>query len=98
LFCGTYFRVLPWWFSRRMLPAAHDPLLAYFHPYDIDHRQPWVMHAGVRGRPWLNLLLFVRRKSLTRRIASLLRSCSMGGTYHSFVENHLASSSPAPIQ
>jgi hypothetical protein len=81
-----------------MLPAAHDPLLAYFHPYDIDHRQPWVMHAGVRGRPWLNLLLFVRRKSLTRRIASLLRSCSMGGTYHSFVENHLASSSPAPIQ
>jgi polysaccharide deacetylase family protein (PEP-CTERM system associated) len=87
IYCGTYFRVLPWWFVRHHIPAAKRqlPLVSYFHPYDIDHRQPWTMHAGVRGRWALNVLLFLRRRSLPGRIERLLQACPGRNTYSEYV-------------
>lgn len=79
LFSGTYFRVMPWPVVRlqlRSLPRQ-SPLVCYFHPYDIDHRQRWIMHAGVRGNRLMNLLLFARRRSLLARVASLLGSAAV---------------------
>lgn len=86
LFCGTYFRVFPWWMVKRGIKAQlpDSTITSYFHPYDIDHRQRWTMHAGVRGSRLMNVLLFVRRKSLLRRIKCLLQSCPSPETYREY--------------
>ncbi len=86
LFGGTYFRVAPFSFVRprlrRALQAA--PVRAYFHPYDIDAAQPWCLHAGVNGRRALNVLLFLRRRSLPSRIAAMLQLAAPTSTYAQF--------------
>ncbi len=63
VFCGTHFRVLPWSVVKRQIPRqpANEPLVCYFHPYDIDHRQPWITYSGVRVSRSMNALMFVRR-------------------------------------
>lgn len=87
VFCGTYFRILPWWVVRRHLLSRmnNTPLACYFHPYDIDYQQPWCMHAGVRGSLPMNLLLFLRRKSLTHRLGKLLSHFQSSSTYADFL-------------
>ena len=88
IYSGTYFRVLPWWLVHRLLPSPPQlPLVSYFHPYDIDHHQPWIMHSGVKGNLIMNLLLFLRRGSLPSRIERLLRACPRGHTYRDFVDS-----------
>lgn len=96
-FCGTYFRVLPWWLLRPEIQrlSAADPLVCYFHPYDIDTGQPWVMHAGVRGSRWMNALLFVRRRSLLNRLDRLLASGRTSLTYDEYA-TRLSTKSPSP--
>jgi polysaccharide deacetylase family protein (PEP-CTERM system associated) len=88
LFCGTYFRVFPWPAVRRQIPRLDPsrPLVCYFHPYDIDHRQPLTMHAGVRGSRVMNRLLFLRRRSLLRRLAALLEACPSTATYREYAD------------
>jgi polysaccharide deacetylase family protein (PEP-CTERM system associated) len=83
LFGGTYFRVLPYQLLRPRLRAAlrAGPVQAYFHPYDVDVAQPWVMHAGVHGKRVLNALLFLRRGSLPRRLRLLLQEAGSTRTY-----------------
>ncbi len=92
LLCGTYFRILPWPLIRnRMAPlSAKGPLVSYFHPYDIDHHQPWTMHAGVGGSIVMNSLLFLRRRSLLVRIEKLLSSVSSTMTYSTYLAMHSA--------
>jgi polysaccharide deacetylase family protein (PEP-CTERM system associated) len=91
LCCGTYFRVLPWWLIRRRLATAptQGPWISYFHPYDIDHRQPWTLHAGVRRSRPMNALLFLRRASLPGRIERLLAAYPRGGTYGEYASRRL---------
>jgi polysaccharide deacetylase family protein (PEP-CTERM system associated) len=86
LFSGTYFRVMPWSLVQRQLRPlpAQRPLVCYFHPYDIDHEQPWTMHAGVGGKRLLNALLFARRRSLMKRVSLLLASARVVTTYHDY--------------
>jgi polysaccharide deacetylase family protein (PEP-CTERM system associated) len=83
LFGGTYFRVFPKAIVAPRLGAALQaaPVQCYFHPYDVDAGQPWVMHAGVRGNPVLNSLLFLRRRSLPSRLSWLLRQAREHMTY-----------------
>jgi peptidoglycan-N-acetylglucosamine deacetylase len=83
LFGGTYFRVLPYRLIRQRLRAAlrAGPVQAYFHPYDVDAAQPWVMHAGVHGNRVLNALLFLRRGSLLRRLHLMLKEAGPKLTY-----------------
>ncbi len=88
LWGGTYFRLLPYGLVRRALRSLDPqlPLQCYFHPYDIDTDQDWVMHAGVHGRRALNLLLFLRRRSLLERLDRLLgSSCRLSG-YSAFMD------------
>jgi len=98
IFSGTYFRVLPWWLAQSKLPPpdSPNPIVSYFHPYDIDHRQPWTMHAGVRGNRIMNSLLFLRRASLLDRIARLLQACPGGSTYREYVSRH-GTPTPPPL-
>lgn len=88
LYSGTYFRVLPWAVIGRTLKRWPPdlPLACYFHPYDIDHAQPWSMHAGVNGNRLLNILLFLRRRSLLQRIDQLLRTYPLFARYCDFVD------------
>jgi polysaccharide deacetylase family protein (PEP-CTERM system associated) len=93
LFSGTYFRAMPWPLVRRRLHSLprERPLVCYFHPYDIDHRQRWIMHAGVRGNHLMNVLLFARRRSLLARIALLLDSAAVL-TYRDFTVEYCSTS------
>lgn len=67
---GTYFRCLPaaWLMSRfRDRAEAGQPVIGYFHPYDIDAAQELVMNRGVRRNPLMNrLLYFNRHRTLAR--------------------------------
>ena len=61
------------------------PLTRYFPPYDIDHRQPWTMHAGARGGRPMNALLFARWRSLLRRLDCLLAALPRAMTYTDYL-------------
>lgn len=72
---GTYFRCLPFGSIRRefnALAARCTPVIGYFHPYDCDTNQQWVMNQGVRGNPLLNALLYVNRSQTIRRLSRLV--------------------------
>lgn len=84
---GTYCRVLPLWMIRRALDRhpAHLPLVGYFHPYDLDREQQWVMSDGLNGNPILNHLLYMGRTALLRRLDTLLVPSVRGITCSEFV-------------
>jgi len=70
---GGYFRLLPYWMSRRNLRRAHAeaalPCIFYFHPWEIDAEQPRVpsLTARTRFRHYTNLSLMpARLERLTR--------------------------------
>ncbi len=82
-FSGTYCRVLPLWLIRRAI-CRHPPgrpLVGYFHPYDLDIEQEYVMSAGVHGRSLLNHLLYVGRHRLPPRLALLLALAGKSTTH-----------------
>ena len=74
IFGGTYFRLAPVALVRAALrdQAPDRPFIGFFHPYDIDARQQWVMNVLVNGNLLWNHLLFARRGSVLRRLESLL--------------------------
>ena len=86
LYGGTYLRVLPWWLVRRRLRKRQltTPVLSYVHPYDFDAAQPWTMHAGVHGNPFLNTLLFIGRRRFGARVKGLLNEARTTTAYGAF--------------
>jgi polysaccharide deacetylase family protein (PEP-CTERM system associated) len=73
---GVYFRVLPflltqWAVSRTI--SAGQPVLTYFHPYDIDLRQERFMHPDLGEKKHLNMLMYVGRKKVFSRLERLRR-------------------------
>jgi polysaccharide deacetylase family protein (PEP-CTERM system associated) len=58
---GGYFRLLPYgmfrWALRRVNHRDRQPAVFYFHPWEIDPRQPRIHEAGLRSkfRHYLNL-------------------------------------------
>jgi polysaccharide deacetylase family protein (PEP-CTERM system associated) len=87
LYGGTYLRVLPWMVLRRKLLGKLNRQLiqSYVHPYDFDFRQAWAMHAGLRGKPYMNCLLFLRRAGFENRVRWILSNTRKSATYHQFV-------------
>ena len=74
---GTYFRCLPFGLIRRRFEACarkREPVIGYFHPYDIDTDQQWIMNAGVRGNPFLNALLYLNRSQTMKRLDFILHN------------------------
>ncbi|WP_417914395.1 polysaccharide deacetylase family protein [Candidatus Electronema sp. JM] len=74
---GVYFRVLPFlltnWSIKRTSKAG-QPVLTYFHPYDIDTKQERFMHPDLGGKKHLNLLMYIGRARLLPRLDKLRRS------------------------
>jgi len=51
---GGYFRIFPYWFTRRALQSINrheqKPFVFYLHPWEIDPGQPRIANAGWRSR------------------------------------------------
>ena len=64
---GGYFRLLPYgvsrWFLRRIVNMDQKPPVFYFHPWEIDPRQPRIERASLRSRfrHYVNLHVMERR-------------------------------------
>lgn len=87
---GTYFRCLPaWWVMRcfRACALAGRPVLGYFHPYDIDTAQEWVMNRGVRRNPLMNALLYLNRHQTISRLNLTLQEGFRIVPYHEYARS-----------
>jgi polysaccharide deacetylase family protein (PEP-CTERM system associated) len=72
---GVYFRVLPFpliraLFARRF--ARGEPVVGYFHPYDVDTEQEHFMHPALGGNRLYNRLMYVNRGRVLARLERLL--------------------------
>ena len=87
---GTYFRCLPAsWLMRRFRACANggQPVLGYFHPYDIDSAQERVMNRGVHRNPFMNWLLYVNRRRTLSRLNLTLQEGFRIFPYRDFIKN-----------
>jgi polysaccharide deacetylase family protein (PEP-CTERM system associated) len=72
---GVYFRVLPRFFVFSAIKnrlAQGQPVLSYFHPYDIDTKQEHFMHAGINNSKFYNWLMYYNRKNVFTRLNKIL--------------------------
>lgn len=72
---GVYFRLSPQWLSRFLFRAAGrrgEPVISYFHPYDLDTEQERFQHPELGGSRVLNSLMFIGRRSLVSRLDRLI--------------------------
>jgi polysaccharide deacetylase family protein (PEP-CTERM system associated) len=88
---GTYFRCLPMPLVRRAFEGCTrrgDPVVGYFHPYDIDAAQERVMSRGVNGSRIMNSLLYVNRARTLERLESLIAGGFKIIPYSDFLAQH----------
>lgn len=68
---GVYFRVLPFfltqWAIRKSLGKG-QPVVTYFHPYDIDTKQEKFMHPDLGDKKHLNMLMYIGRGKVLERL------------------------------
>ncbi len=96
---GVYFRVLPFpltrWAIQQKLKKG-QPVVTYFHPYDIDTRQEWFIHSALQEKKYLNFLMYIGRAKVLGRLDNLHKSFpfqSYGDYIHSVqAESSLSSS------
>lgn len=68
---GVYFRALPRWMVRQGLRAARrggEPVVGYFHPYDIDTDAPRAAHPGLRRGGLFDWLMHRNRGQVLDRL------------------------------
>jgi len=71
---GTYFRMLPFSLVRHLMRRrmdAGEPLVGYFHPYDIDTEQERFVHPLLDDKPLMNALMYVGRGRLLAQLERL---------------------------
>lgn len=91
---GTYFRVLPSSVIMKRIDAhkkASDPLLGYFHPYDIDTEQERFMHPGINNSRFYNMLMYYNRGKMFEKLDRVLSRGFRICTYHEYVTEILKS-------
>lgn len=77
---GVYFRVLPFLLTRWAVKRTIEKKAAvgtYFHPYDIDDDQERFMHPDLSGKKHLNMLMYIGRKKVLKRLAWLNKRYQM---------------------
>ena len=68
---GVYFRVLPVQLSLQLFKNAakkQQPVLGYFHPYDVDTEQVHFMHPHLNNSKLLNKLMYINRSKVFNRL------------------------------
>lgn len=90
VFSGIYFRVLPEFFIRNTVKKIQSnmPIVAYFHPYDIDTKQEKFMHPGINNNRFYNFLMYYNRKKVFGRLNGLIAAGLKICTYNSFVTSN----------
>ena len=89
---GVYFRTLPLpliehLFRKRL--SSGDPVMGYFHPYDIDTEQERFMHPEINESRFLNWLLYRNRGDVFRRLEKLLQYNVAIVPFRQYVESKL---------
>lgn len=92
---GVYFRLLPEIVVRscvRKRLASDQPVVGYFHPYDVDTEQEYLMHAELGENRVLNALMYVGRGRVFGRLDRLVREGASIVRYDAYVERVLEGS------
>ncbi len=87
---GIYFRCLPFIFIKNSFKknfAINNPVLSYFHPYDLDPDQEKFMHAGIDNNKIYNFLMYYNRKNMLKRLDSILELGVEIKPYAAYVKN-----------
>lgn len=74
---GVYFRALPFGLIRHFFRRGLDsrePVVGYFHPYDVDESQERYVFAGMNGNRFYNWLMYYNRTGVFPRLEKLLRA------------------------
>jgi polysaccharide deacetylase family protein (PEP-CTERM system associated) len=90
---GTYFRCLPFAFTRWRLgqcARVGTPVIGYFHPYDADFAQEKVMSRGVGGSRLLNSLLYVNRSQTVPRLERILSDGFKIVPYRNYLTDYIS--------
>lgn len=77
---GIYFRVLPLFMIRnsfRQHFKKYEPVIGYFHPYDIDTEQERYMHPGINNNHFYNYLIYYNRSSVFNRLEKIFKECTV---------------------
>lgn len=92
---GGWFRLAPYPLFRaalrRVNGAEHVPAVFYFHPWEVDPRQPRLAEAPVRAR----FRHYARQGSMERRITLLLRDFAWGRVDEVFAGSIAGGAAPA---
>ncbi len=86
---GIYFRVFPWLVLKNNIASCfknNQPLLSYFHPYDIDTKQEHFMHNGINNSTFYNYLMYYNRKNVFNRLNKLVSFDAKIITYSEYLK------------
>jgi polysaccharide deacetylase family protein (PEP-CTERM system associated) len=89
---GVYFRVFPFFTTlskAKKHTTANNPLLGYFHPYDIDTEQERFMHPGINNSRLYNHLMYMNRSKVFERMDRLVDKGFSICTYRQYISRHL---------
>lgn len=89
---GVYFRVLPPFITKLKLQkhqTPNNPLLGYFHPYDIDTEQEKFMHPGINNSKLFNYLMYFNRNKVFERLDTLVDLGFEVCTYKKYIKGNL---------
>jgi polysaccharide deacetylase family protein (PEP-CTERM system associated) len=91
---GGYFRLLPYWISRRNIRhvnAIDDlPCIFYLHPWEIDAAQPRIPGIGMRSR----LRHYVNLSAMPSRLSRLLQDFRWGRMEQVFADRIFPCATP----
>jgi len=90
---GVFFRSMPWTLVRFCFSRSfrkNEPVLGYFHPYDLDTEQEEFVHPGMEGRRFFNWLMYYGRNRTTKRLEKIFRSGVKVMTYSDYLRSHVA--------
>jgi len=86
---GGYFRLFPYWLSRRRiddyLRSTDQPYNFYFHPWEIDSNQPRIHNAPFKSKLRHYVNLHVMEKKLTKLMKDF-RWSNMSDVYKDSIE------------
>jgi polysaccharide deacetylase family protein (PEP-CTERM system associated) len=83
---GIYFRIIPFFITSKLIKKVWNsgqPVIAYFHPYDIDIDQERFMHPGINNNKIYNKLMYVNRSSLLTKVDKII---SLGGKIIPYID------------
>jgi polysaccharide deacetylase family protein (PEP-CTERM system associated) len=88
---GIYFRALPRFVLKRFvrLNAANEPLVGYFHPFDVDSEQERFMQGGINNNKLYNWLMYYNRGSVIDKLNSIIDQGFRVITYREYINSCL---------